>query len=425
MRSWRNSRPSSTSKPEARRADWQGLARLLAEVPLAPLAALAADGITVALVGGAIRDVLLGRAPTDLDLVVEKGFERYLDAIEAARGARPADIGDAFQQTHRFRWKGIQVDVARSHGSLEQDLARRDFSVNALAVPMSRVEDPESALVDPHGGLPDILSGRLRETSPGVVAADPLRALRAVRYATDLPGFRLENSTADAVSSAAAQLAGVARERTQAEWSLNLGSANWCGALRLGSELGVCGPTLGELSGYAAVDAWAATEAELRLDPPQLRGRLGALILDLAAEVGIDVVVARLLDGRWPPAQVRSAERVACWTRACDDASSERLAAWSLRDPGAAVDASALASRLRPTNQGAELYRAAQRAAESRWVTGDDLISWGMSPGPQLGRLLRELALGQIMRRWRTAQNARAWARTQARPSVSREGGAR
>ncbi len=425
MRSWRNSRLSSTSKPEARRADWQGLARLLAGVPLAPLAALASDRIKVALVGGAIRDVLLGRAPTDLDLVVERGFERYLDAIEATRGARPADIGDAFQHTHRFRWKGIQVDVARSHGSLEQDLARRDFSVNALAVPMSGVGDPQAALVDPHGGLADILSGRLRETSPGVVATDPLRALRAVRYATDLPGFRLEDETAAAVSSAAAQLAGVARERTQAEWSLNLGSANWRDALRLASELGVCGPTLGELSGYAAVDAWAATEAELRLDPPQTRGRLGALILDLATEVGVDAVVARLLDRRWPPAQVRSAERVARWTGTCGDASSARLAAWSLRDPGAAIDASALASRLTPTGRGGELYRAAQRAAESRWVTGDDLISWGMSPGPPLGRVLRELALGQITRRWRTVQQARSWARAQARQSVSREGDAR
>ncbi|HJO05030.1 MAG TPA: hypothetical protein QGG47_13775 [Acidobacteriota bacterium] len=379
------------------------------------LAALAPEGARVTLVGGAIRDALLGRAPNDLDLVVEQGFGRYLDAIERARGTRPADIGDAFQHTHRFRWKGIQVDVARCQGSLVQDLGRRDFSVNALALPLNPGSDLENALVDPFGGLKDLLAGRLREASPGVIAADPLRALRAVRYATDLGGFRIEEATEATVSSVAQQLVGVARERTQAEWSLNLASADWCDALRLGRKLGVCEPTLGRLDSHVAVDAWAVTEAELCLDPPQRRGRLGALILDLAVEVGVDAVIARLLDGRWAPAQVRSAARVARWAGACVGASPERLAAWSLRDPGAAGDAAALAMALKPSCHAAELRRAAQRAGEPRWVTGDDLISWGMSTGPLLGRVLRELALGQINRRWEGPQSARAWARSQAR----------
>jgi len=422
MRSWRSSRPSSTSKPEARCADWQGLARLLAGAPLTQLAALAPGGVNVALVGGAIRDVLLGRAPKDLDLIVDRGFERYLDAIASQRGARPADIGDAFQHTHRFRWKGIQVDVARRQGSLEEDLGRRDFSINALALPLRAGNDPQSSLVDPHGGLPDLLSGLLRETSPGALAADPLRALRAVRYAADLPGFALDDSTAAEVASIAEHLTGVARERIQTEWSLSLGSAEWCGALRLGSQLGVCRPTLGDLSSYVAVDAWAAVEAELHLAPPQQRGRLGALTIDLAGGVGIEVVAARLLEGCWPTAQVRSAERVARWASDCGNASVEQLAAWSLRDPGAAADAALLASRLWPASVADELYRAAQRAGEPRWITGDDLISWGMSPGPQMGRVLRELALGQITRRWTAARNARAWARTRARQSISREG---
>ena len=421
MRSWRSSRASSTSKPEARSADWQGLARLLAGAPLSQLAALAPDGVNVALVGGAIRDALLGREAQDLDLIVERGFERYLDAISVRRGARPADIGDAFQHTHRFRWKGMQVDVAQSQGDLEQDLGRRDFSINALALPLTPGSDPRSLLIDPHDGLADLLCGRLRETSPGVLAADPLRALRAIRYATDLPGFALDESTAEAVEDVAPQLTGVARERTQAEWNLSLGSENWCVALRLGSQLGVCGPCLGELSSFAGVDAWAATEAELHLAPPQQRGRLGALIVDLANEVGIDAVVARLLDGCWPAAQVRSAERVARWASDCAAATPEQLAAWSLRDPGAAADASLLASRLSPTKQADELNRAAQHARESRWVTGDDLISWGMIPGPPMGRLLRELALGQITRRWPAARSARAWAQPRARRGGSRK----
>ena len=422
MRSWRNSRPSSTSKPELRRADWQGLACLLAEAPLTHLAAVTPRRAKVFLVGGAIRDVLLGRVPKDLDLVVEQGFGRYLDAIELERGARPSDIGDAFQHTHRFRWEGIQVDIARSQGSLSQDLGRRDFSVNAMALPLRQVDDLKAALVDPNGGLVDILAGRLRETSPGVIAADPVRALRAVRYATHLPSFRLDDSTAATVSAVAQQLTSVALERTQAEWNLNLSSPNWRYALRLGSELGVCEPTLGILTSYAAVDAWAAAEAELCLEQPQQRGRMGALIFDLAAEVSIEAVVSRLLDGRWPPAQVRSAERVARWTAACSDTSSERLADWSLLDPGAAADAGVLARRLKPGDQVAELHRFAQRSRESRWVTGDHLISWGMSPGPPLGRILRELALGQITRRWKSAHSARVWARTQARQEAGREG---
>ncbi len=422
MRSWRSSRPSSTSKPEARRPDWRSLASLLAEDPLSRLATIVPAGANVALVGGAIRDTLLGRAPTDLDLVVEHDFGRYLDAIELERGARPADIGDTFQHTHRFRWKGVQVDIARAQGSLEQDLGRRDFSVNALALPLSCGRDPESSLVDPYGGLADLIAGRLRETTPGVLASDPLRALRAVRYAADLPGVGIEAATAAAVSATAQRLTEVARERVQAEWSLNLGSSAWRRALRIGSDLGVCGPSLGELSTSTAVDAWALTEAELGLDAPQLRGRLGALILDLAAAASVEAVVARLLDDRWPAAQVQSADRVARWASTCGGATSAQLAAWALRDPGAAADASALASRLDPASPADKLRRAAQRSEEARWVTGDDLIASGMSPGPPMGRLLRDLALGQITRRWPTAADAREWARGQLEQVSDRRG---
>ncbi len=413
MRSWRSSSPSSTSKPEARRVDWRSLARLLAEDPLSRLATLAPEAANVALVGGAVRDTLLGRAPTDLDLVVEQGFDRYLDAIELARGARPSDIGDTFQHTHRFRWKGVQVDIARAQGSLDEDLGRRDFSVNALALPLGRGRDPESSLVDPYGGLADLIAGRLRETTPGVLTSDPLRALRAVRYAAELPGFGIEAATAAAISATAQRLTEVAPERVQTEWSLNLGSPGWRRALRIGSDLGVCGPSLGELSTSTAVDAWALAESELGLDAPQLRGRLGALILDMAAGASVEAVVARLLDGRWPPAQVQSADRVARWASTCAGATPAQLATWALRDPGAAADASALASRLDPASPADELRRDAQRSEEARWVTGDDLIAWGMPAGPPMGRLLRDLALGQITRRWPAAADAREWARGQ------------
>ena len=156
----------------------------------------AAAGTATYLVGGAVRDLLLGRDRTDLDIAVEG------DA--AAVGRR---LGGEVRTHERFatatvHTAGLELDLATSRSesypepgalpeiqpaTLSEDLARRDFTLNAMAVPLAG--DPE--LIDPHGGLEDLERGALRVLHDGSFVDDPTRALRAARYAARY-GFDLD-----------------------------------------------------------------------------------------------------------------------------------------------------------------------------------------------------------------------------------------
>ncbi len=410
MPSWRSSRPSSTSLPDGcagGRTDAAALAPLLASKPLASLATLADrhDG-RVALVGGAVRDTLLGRPVSDLDLSVEGDLSAYLKAIERWQGRAPTSIGDRFQQTHRFRRRGYQVDVAAAQGSLEEDLRRRDFTVNAMAIRLSGSRGVD--LLDPHGGRKDLDSGCLRETSIGAIAADPLRILRGVRYAAQL-GFALEPCTHQEMCRRVADLPSVSAERVVAEWQSLLSSGSWLGGLELAAEIGVLGAVLGELGEAIAVFAVAQAGGSWPL-------RLAAVAYDRAAVSGRGVALDRLLRERWPPRQTRRAFAVATMTEDLTTADDRSLVGWVLDDVRVAEDASLLADCLWPgaAAQTSRLRKFCSRAGETRWVSGSDLQDWGMVRGADLGALLDRLARGQVSRRWCGAGEARAWARRMA-----------
>jgi hypothetical protein len=140
-------------------------------------------------VGGALRDELLGREIVDVDVACA-------DPELAARLYSRLAGGALFPLSERHgAWRvafgsGKTVDFTPLHGgSIEEDLATRDFSVNAMARPLG-----EGALVDPHGGEADLAAGRLRVVAPSVFDDDPLRLLRAVRLEDEL-GFRLDDES--------------------------------------------------------------------------------------------------------------------------------------------------------------------------------------------------------------------------------------
>ena len=144
------------------------------------------------LVGGAVRDLLLGRPVQDVDLVVPR------DALRLAR--RLADeIGAAFvpldeeRGVARVVWERGEIDVADFRaGDLAQDLRARDLTINAMALALHGEEAPSrDDVVDPWGGLADLEAGIVRLLGPEVLADDPLRTLRAVRIAAQL-GFTIE-----------------------------------------------------------------------------------------------------------------------------------------------------------------------------------------------------------------------------------------
>lgn len=169
------------------------------------------------LVGGAVRDSLLGRLVPrpDLDLVVPS------DAVELARNLARRLGGavvvlDQDRSIARLVLQGWTIDLARCLGAnLHDDLLRRDYSVNAIALPLPGVE-PAGALLDPSGGMADLAAGRLRAISEANLLDDPLRLLRGVRLACEL-GFELEPISLGWIRRHHARLRDVAGERVLAE----------------------------------------------------------------------------------------------------------------------------------------------------------------------------------------------------------------
>ncbi len=209
----------------------EGLARLgaLAGAPVsATLARAFADaGFELAVVGGPVRDALLGRAVNDLDYTTNARPDDILRIVKPLATAT-WDIGRAFG-TIGAKIRGEQVEITTYRAdsydgatrkptvefgdTLEQDLVRRDFTVNAMAL---RIPGP--SLVDPTGGVEDLVGGSLRTpTDPDVsFGDDPLRMLRAARFASQL-GMDVHPATLEAMSRLAPSLSIVSPERIQGE----------------------------------------------------------------------------------------------------------------------------------------------------------------------------------------------------------------
>jgi len=196
--------------------------------PVARLAdAFAAAGHELALVGGPIRDAFLDRDSPDLDFTTDARPDRILELVRALATAH-WDVGRAFG-TIAARVAGVTVEITtyRSESypdesrkpevafgdDLEADLARRDFTVNAMALRL-----PERVLVDPSGGINDLLTRALR--TPGSPDSsfgdDPLRMLRAARFASQL-GFTVTPEVREAMTRLAPRLEIVSAERIRTE----------------------------------------------------------------------------------------------------------------------------------------------------------------------------------------------------------------
>jgi poly(A) polymerase len=196
----------------------QGAANLATHPSLALLGELAAArGVKVYLVGGTVRELALGRAGPDLDLAASS------QTLDLARDLAAALKGtfvplDEKERTARVVWQGEILDLAEFRApTLEGDLQARDFTINALALELQAVlgERPLE-LIDPWGGLADLAQGLIRVVRPQNFQEDPLRLLRAYRFAAT-HGFSLTPETAKAVSSHVPEFSRVAGERVRQE----------------------------------------------------------------------------------------------------------------------------------------------------------------------------------------------------------------
>lgn len=206
-------------------------------------AALSERGIEAHVVGGAVRDRLLGRDPRDIDVIVDGdapgicaeiagGLEAHCVVMDAERGyMRLVFPGDS-----AVRW----IDLNTRAGDLQADLTRRDFTINAMAIALPAwVQGSVGGnVVDPTGGLGDLRARTLRQVSELAFEQDPLRVLRACRFAAQM-SFAIDDSTDRAIKRFAPGIGMVTPERTRDELFAALGGANAASAIRLMDSSGI------------------------------------------------------------------------------------------------------------------------------------------------------------------------------------------
>jgi poly(A) polymerase len=251
------------------------------------------DGLTVYLVGGAVRDALLGRPIHDLDFVLER------DAINIAR--RVANTLKAnFYPLDPERDTGrvivtneggthILMDFAVFRGpDLEADILGRDFTLNAIALNLS-----DNTIHDPLGGAMDLKEKRLRACSPAAFTDDPVRILRGVRLAANY-GFHILPETRKAMKEAAGLLGSISPERIRDELFRLLDGLQPAACLRALDLLGALDKVLPELSALKGIvqtqphihDVWEHTLATVS----HLEALLNALKPDYDPDTASDML---------------------------------------------------------------------------------------------------------------------------------------
>jgi tRNA nucleotidyltransferase (CCA-adding enzyme) len=350
------------------------------------------------LVGGAVRDLLLGSDPLDIDIAIE-GDARSAARALADRLGGEARIYDRFgtadvivggQTLHLVSTREETYDAPGDlprvmQASLPDDLRRRDFTVNAMAIGLTG--DDFGHLYDPHGGLGDIGAGLIRVLHERSFLDDPTRLLRAVRYATRL-GFDLDSETER-----------LAREAVAADALSTVSGA------RIRDELM---DLLRETDAPAAIERMRDLEIHSALHPeldpdPELIASAALGATAIGADRGVSALAALVesapeeldlwLADLHLPAEERDAAsraarvgpRIAMTLRERDHSPSE-LRELLGREP---LEALALALALRAPSK-----------AVLRWVTdlrgvgleisGADLLAAGVPEGPDIGRALEE-----------------------------------
>jgi poly(A) polymerase len=196
-------------------------------------------------VGGSLRDELLGREVTDIDIAVEG------DPEQAARALAGEVRGPVFRLSEAFgAWRvvdrrgGRVYDFAPLQGdTIEEDLRKRDFTVNAMARP----RDGAGELIDPLGGRADLESRTLRVLGPEAYESDPLRPLRLARFAAEL-GFAPDPETERLTEAAAPRVAEASGERVFAELRRLVIAPGAVEGLALADRLGLLAAVLPELA---------------------------------------------------------------------------------------------------------------------------------------------------------------------------------
>jgi tRNA nucleotidyltransferase/poly(A) polymerase len=206
------------------------------------------------IVGGTVRDALLGRPLADLDLAVRGDPGAAAKRVAKRLDATPFRLSEEFGAWRAVtRDHSFTCDVAPLQGdTIEDDLAHRDFAANAIAVPLASGGDGDGGPIDPHGGVRDIESRVLRVLR-GAYEADPLRPLRLARLATEL-GFAPDPDTERLTLEAAHAVTRASPERIFAELRRLVIADRVLDGLALADRLGLIAAVLPELAALHGVE---------------------------------------------------------------------------------------------------------------------------------------------------------------------------
>lgn len=400
-------KPNLTVKLWARLGPAQGQA-------LSLLLALARERrLPLYLVGGSVRDLLLGSPTLDLDLVVEGDAPALAQAAAAALEGARATVHGAFG-TATVLGPGYRLDLATARAesyprpgalprvrpaAIEDDLGRRDFTVHAMALALSGAR--EGRLLDPHGGLADLRSGLLRVLHEASFQDDATRILRAARYAARF-SFHLEARTLAWMERDAPYLATISGPRLHHELLRTLEEERPADALALLEGLGALRhihPALAFDDGMARAFALAPSLAGAEAGPPLYLAVLAARLTEGEAAS----LAQRLSLNRREREAVLAMPRLRRAARGlAGDASPSQAVRLLEPFPTAALWAFALV--------GDELARGTVLRYLREWrqvrpaLGGRDLLRLGVPRGPRMGQLLAALRDARLEGRVRSRE---------------------
>ena len=351
------------------------------------------------LVGGVVRDLLMGQPNFDLDLVVEG------NAIELAQQLKGIDKGKITTHprfnTAKLQWQKWNIDLATARsetyakpgalpavtpGPINQDLSRRDFTINAMAVCLNPGDYGQ--LVDPHGGRDDLQAKRIRILHEKSFIDDATRIWRALRYEQRL-GFHLERSTQTLLQRDVARLETISADRIRYEIECIFKEKYPEKVFNRAGELGVLAWLHPSLAGDGDLkEKFEKARRECHPDAPSFDLYLALLAYPLAADE-IEQLISRLNLPKLSAKTLRDTIAIKNKMRSLSTPGISPSAIYNLlRDfSPPALEANSLVTQSAVAGQAIHLFLNRLKDVQVS-LTGDDLIEMGIAPGPQIKEIL-------------------------------------
>lgn len=351
------------------------------------------------LVGGSVRDILSGESPVDIDIMASTDTERLVESI-VGQGSAAVRKASEFG-TWSLDVQDVELDLSTARretyersgalptvfpGTVDDDLARRDFSINAMAISLR--EDSWGNVLDPHGGAEDLERGLVRVLHDRSFIDDATRILRAIRYACRRD-FQLAPQTGELLEGALPYISTISPDRVRHEFERIFKEPRAVKMVELAGRLGVLSAV------HPALRADPASLAAIKAMPENNARRsellLGSIVQSIEDDE-VDSLIERLnLNADW----ARIVRDVAAVRGRTKDLMGENVAKsrvyrllQGLSD--SAIESCAMAETDQKVAHRLRLYLDELRHIRTS-LDGNNLMAMGVPQGPAVGRMLEKL----------------------------------